>query len=216
MSRKPDPARRPQLILDIIEYLHDRTLSSLTMRSLADHLEVSTFTLVYHFGTREELIDAVVEAICEEQTAALDLADVTDVSVAVYFQRFERYWEWAVQPRSLQLQRLVIEAAMAESLHPERSAATKNSLVRWHESALDGLVALGVPEKVARKEARAHANALYGLHYDLIVSRELEIVSEAYQHCMESYRQRIDALVEEREADPAIETDPEATAAVVA
>ena len=63
MSRRPDPERKPELVAQILDYLLDKPLSSLTFRTLASGLGVSTFTLVYHFGTRAELLSEIVAAI---------------------------------------------------------------------------------------------------------------------------------------------------------
>ena len=50
MSRRPDPERKPELVAQILDYLLDKPLSGLSFRTLADALDVSTFTLVYQFA----------------------------------------------------------------------------------------------------------------------------------------------------------------------
>jgi AcrR family transcriptional regulator len=52
VARPKDLDRKPALLADIVDYLLDKPLSGLTFRTLAEALAVSTYTLVYHFGSR--------------------------------------------------------------------------------------------------------------------------------------------------------------------
>src|SRR6187402_2201803 len=63
MTRQADTLKKPALLDQTIDYLLDKPLSALTFRSLATALSVSTFTLVYHFGTRADLVRDIIEAI---------------------------------------------------------------------------------------------------------------------------------------------------------
>ena len=63
MSRKPDPGRKPELLEQILDYLVDKPLAKLTLRTLASALGVSTYTLVYQFGTRDELVSDIVAGL---------------------------------------------------------------------------------------------------------------------------------------------------------
>lgn len=56
MARPKNHQRKPEMLAQFIEYLHDKPLSALTFRTVADALGVGAYTLVYHFGTREQLI----------------------------------------------------------------------------------------------------------------------------------------------------------------
>ena len=51
MARPARPERKSELLSAILDYLMDKTLAELTFRSLADGLGVSSYVLVYHFGT---------------------------------------------------------------------------------------------------------------------------------------------------------------------
>ncbi len=118
MARTPDPARKPALLAQTLEYLLDKPLATLTFRTLATALDVSTFTLVYHFGTRAELIREVLRAISERATF-MERRLVDDVTLDTYFENLQLSWEWTLDPRNRQLQRLEFEAAMLESLQPD-------------------------------------------------------------------------------------------------
>jgi len=115
MARRPDPTRKPALIQQTLEFLADKPLSSLTFRSLASALDVSTFTLVYHFGTRAELIHEIVRAntraVTPEQAYALP-ADTLDDYVAI----LRMSWQWTQLPENLHRQRLEFEAGLLEAI----------------------------------------------------------------------------------------------------
>jgi len=198
MSRRADPDRKPQLLAEIIDYLIDKPLSALTFRTLAEHLEVSTFTLVYHFGTKNELIAEVVEAICARQERAFLEAQISTATVDEFFDSFRTYWEWMLQPRNRQLQRLEFEAAMIESLNRSSTSATRKALERWHEVALNALLDLDVPADVARAEARAMTNVVFGFQFDLIVLGDVEQVGEAFERALRGARSRTRDMVAPR------------------
>ncbi|WP_152998067.1 TetR/AcrR family transcriptional regulator [Curtobacterium luteum] len=61
MPRKPDPTLKPAIIEKVTEHLHDTKLEAVSVRSLGRVLGTSAYPIVYHFGSREALIDAVVE-----------------------------------------------------------------------------------------------------------------------------------------------------------
>ncbi|HXR45203.1 MAG TPA: TetR/AcrR family transcriptional regulator, partial [Pseudolysinimonas sp.] len=67
MTRAPDPAKKPALLEQIVDHFLDKSLSTLTFRSLAAALDISTFTLVYHFGSRSQLIRDIIAAIASRE-----------------------------------------------------------------------------------------------------------------------------------------------------
>lgn len=65
MPRKPDPTLKPAIIAKVAEHLQDTKLEDVSVRSLGRVLGTSAYPIVYHFGTREALIDAVVDHLAE-------------------------------------------------------------------------------------------------------------------------------------------------------
>jgi AcrR family transcriptional regulator len=61
MARSVDPALRPQLLARAVEYCLARGVLNLSLRPLAASLGVSPRMLLYHFGSKERLVTAVVE-----------------------------------------------------------------------------------------------------------------------------------------------------------
>ena len=63
MARPTRDERKAELLAAILDYLMDKTLAELTFRSLAEGLGMSAYVLVYHFGTRDQLINDIVVSI---------------------------------------------------------------------------------------------------------------------------------------------------------
>lgn len=119
MARSVDTERKPLLLAAIIEYFEDKPLSGLSFRTLAKGLGVSSYALVYHFGTKDQLVNELVRAIAETQKGA-ETAAATDaaVSIEAHLTQLAASVEWALDPANLSLQRLEFEAAMIETIHP--------------------------------------------------------------------------------------------------
>jgi AcrR family transcriptional regulator len=61
MPRQPDPSLKPAIVAKVADHLHGTCLEDVSVRSLGRVLGTSAYPIVYHFGSRDGLIDAVVE-----------------------------------------------------------------------------------------------------------------------------------------------------------
>ncbi|MBT1546814.1 TetR/AcrR family transcriptional regulator [Curtobacterium aurantiacum] len=61
MPRKPDPTRKPAILEKVVDHFGDTKIEDVTVRGLGRVLGTSAYPVVYHFGSRDALIDAVVE-----------------------------------------------------------------------------------------------------------------------------------------------------------
>lgn len=195
MARPKDLDRKPALLVAIIDYLLDKPLSGLSFRTLADGLSVSTYTLVYHFGTRAELVREVVKAVSERQSYVVRTVDEETGVLEEHLENVRNSWRLSLDERSLQLQRLEFEAAMLESRELRSDRITLASFERWNRSGVDALVKMGVAIGDAEVEVRIIVVTLYGLHYDLLVSRDVERTTAAFERVLECYGRRIQDLM---------------------
>ena len=195
VARPKDLDRKPALLVAIIDHLLDKPLSGLSFRTLAEALSVSTYTLVYHFGTRAELLREVVQAVSERQSYVVRIIDEESGLVDQHLANLRHSWRLSLDERSLQLQRLEFEAAMLESRELRADRITLESFNRWNRSGVGALVKMGVSADDAELEVRIVVVTLYGLHYDLLVSRDVERTSAAFERVLEQYGRRIRELV---------------------
>ena len=194
MARTPDPARKPALLEQTLEYLLDKPLATLSFRTLAAALGVSTFTLVYHFGSRAELIREVLRAISERATF-MERRLVEDATLDTYFENLELSWEWTLDPRNRQLQRLEFEAAMLESLNPDDSTFAREVHGFWQRIGRDALMGFGLSEEDAVVETRLLVDTVLGIQYDYVLNNDEPRAGAAFQRLLETHRARIEQLV---------------------
>jgi len=194
MARRPDPTRKPALINQALEFLVDRPLSGLTFRSLAKALDVSTFTLVYHFGTRAELIREIVRAnargVTPEEATALPAGTIEE-----YFSSLYLSWQWTQLPENLHRQRLEFEAGLLEAVERDELTITRSYFDQWVQLGTRALVSLGVDEPLAEIESRLLINTLHGVQFDLVLNQNRDASAAVFETAIAHHRSRVKALV---------------------
>jgi AcrR family transcriptional regulator len=188
-----DPSRRERLLSEIVDHLGDSSLASFSFRTLARSLGVSTYSLVYYFGTREELLSEIVRAIAERQKSAEPRSEEI-VSIDDHLAQIRASFEWQLDPQNLKLQRLEFEAATLET--PESHASTRSVFGYWMGETQRVLVALGLSPADSAVEARILNNLFYGFQYDLVVNGDLVAASGAFDMVIERYREHLGTIIE--------------------
>lgn len=187
-------ARKPALLEQIIEYLLDKPLAGVTFRTLAKALDVSTFTLVYHFGSRAELVSEIVQEISRRAHEIEVDVPADGSTLETYFDGLERSWEWACRPRSILLQRLEFEAGMLEAQDPSSLTHSRELFARWQGNGRDALIAIGLSAAEAEVESRLTVDSFLGLQYDLVLNRDVDSATAAFRRLRDVSRQRIERL----------------------
>lgn len=199
MSRRPQPGRKAELLAQILEFLLDKPLSSLTFRSLANALGVSTFTLVYQFGTRAQLVGDIVSAISSRQSEIDARLQENPDTLDQYYENLRDSWEWTLQPRNRQLQRLEFEASMLEALDPDAHNYSRSLFAVWLRVGRDSLEVFGLSPEDASIEARIMVDAFYGLQFDLVINGDEVGATAAFMRLIEHHRERVESLATRRE-----------------
>ena len=120
MPRRPNPERRQELEDAIVRYVLTHGISDLSLRPLAEALDVSTYSLVYHFGSKEGLIAAVMARI-EEQERAMTTAWMEEPGDTSPAGIMRRYWkEWCLPDELAPYHRLFYEVYALSLQQPDR------------------------------------------------------------------------------------------------
>lgn len=135
----PSP-RREQLVRGAVDYVLDHSLSGLSLRPLAAALDTSDRMLVYHFGSRDALVRAVIGALGAELrtllVAALPDGTVPPGSVVLATA------ELAEAPEAEAILRVWLEmcglAARGEQPYAEEARQVIDSWVAWLATRLPG------------------------------------------------------------------------------
>ena len=197
MPRHPDPSRKPQLLSEILEYLLGRSLASVSFRTIAQALGVSTYTLVYHFGTREELLSEIVAAVSTRATAIEGELITSPDTLETYCAGLESSWQWTLQPRNRQLQRLEFEASLIEALEPTTHTFSRSIFDTWLRIGQDALQTLGINPDTAALEVRLLVDCFYGIQYDFVLNGKAVPATLAFTEAMRRHRERIEELLPE-------------------
>ena len=194
MTRQADLAKKPALLEQIVDYLVDKPLSALTFRGLASAIGTSSFTLVYHFGTRDELVRDIITAIATRQRGFETVLDPNTITVDSYFTGLRQTFDHTLFPRNRALQRLEFEAQMLEAVAPDH-ALTRRAHEELRDRARDALVALGLEKDRAALEGQLLIDTFYGIQVGLVVSGDVERATASFERALQYHREQIEPLI---------------------
>ena len=194
MTRAADPEKKPALLERIVDYLVDKPLSALTFRGLATALDVSAFTLVYHFGTRDDLVRDIIGAIATRRRGFETVFDPDTVTLDSYFAGLRETFELTLVPRNRALQRLEFEAQMLEAVAPDH-AITRIAHDHLNTRARDTLVALGLERALAEVEGQLLLDTFYGIQVGLVVTGDVKRATAAFDRALQYHREQIGPMV---------------------
>jgi AcrR family transcriptional regulator len=110
VARPPDPRRREKTLAAATDYALQHGLAGLSLRPLAEALGTSTRMLLYDFGSKEELVMAILaEARRRESAMLAEAADSRAISRADLIRAI---WNWASAPEQARFMRLFFEVYM--------------------------------------------------------------------------------------------------------
>lgn len=198
MARTVDLERKPALLDQILDYLLDKPLSEMTFRTLARGIGVSTYSLVYHFGTREELMRDIVGAISARARTIENRLTSTEATVATYLEGLELSWEWAVEPRNRQLQRLEFEAGLLEAVGDGGGGIVRALFDHWQSIGREALIGFGLSAEDAEAESRLIVNVFHGIQYDLVLNDDAAAATRAFRRALDQHAAAISALLPAR------------------
>jgi AcrR family transcriptional regulator len=111
MARPVNPTRRQETLGRAAEYVLDHGLTGLSLRPLAEALGTSPRMLLYDFGSKEELVRAILAEIRRREERLLD-ADV---------RTLDDVWRWISAPEREPFLRLFFEVYVAAIKRGEAS-----------------------------------------------------------------------------------------------
>jgi AcrR family transcriptional regulator len=167
MPRKPDPTLKPAIVDKVAQHLQVTKIEDVSVRSLGRMLGTSAYPIVYHFGTRAALIDAVVEHLAAASAhLVLDPESDADALTAHLVAVFGGLDD----PERALAARLTFELGSVESLDGRDRARTVH---RAHVAAIAAwCTAHGCGALAAERAARGAVLAARGAQWSAIVDRE--------------------------------------------
>lgn len=158
-----DPGRREAWTHEATDYVHEHGLIGLSLRPLAASLGTSDRMLLYHFGTKDDLVAAVLRASNDRAVAGIAaLAPSADLRAAVH-----DLWSVARSPELEPCTRLYVEAAALGLLGREPYASVvREANEHWLRSFVTHLTNSGVSLPLAKRAATVIDAAFLGFQLD--------------------------------------------------
>jgi AcrR family transcriptional regulator len=171
---------RQKLLDAVVEHIATRGISDLSLRELAAGVGSSHRMLIHHFGGREGLLVAVVQAVEQRQRDMLD--DVIPDPAASPAEAMRAWWRHISDESLWANERLFFELyGQALQGRPGTVELLDGIVDAWLEPAATMLAQLGFPDGEAT--ARHGIAVTRGLLLDLLATRDREAVDAA----MEAY-----------------------------
>jgi len=164
MPRPIDSTRREHLLEAAIDYAVEHGLSDLTLRPLADALGVMPNTLVHHFGSKEELLSAILNGVRDRLQGMMR----AEMQRHPEGDPLQAAWRWTSSPERLPFFRSFFEAYGLALHQPDRFARFLGRVVT------DWLLTPDAPR------ATLELAVLRGLLLDLLTTGERERVEQAF------------------------------------
>src|SRR3954463_16448912 len=165
MARPPDPDRRASLLEAATGHVLDHGMANLSLRPLAQAISTSPRMLLYHFGSKEELVTEILAAARRQQAelTARWLAEQPDLGPAEFLKRF---WRWQVDEHRPFL-RLFFEVYGLALQEPGRFPGfPKDAVAAWLPFVEAQLVRAGVSDSHAGAAASLVIAGYRGLLLD--------------------------------------------------
>ena len=162
---------RQDLLEQSLAYVREHGFANTTLRQLADGIGSSHRMLLYHFGSREGLLAALVDAIeSAERDATREILSTTPSAR----EAARRAWDRVRSPDRAPDERLFFElAALAAQGVDGTERFTERFVGPWLDAA-------GASAK-ARAQRRADIAVMRGLLLDLLVTGDADGVDAAFE-----------------------------------
>ena len=174
------PTSREVLLAAIVEHAAQSGFSDLSLRQLAAAVGTSHRMLLYHFGSKEALLVAVIREV-ERRTREQQLAIFADPRLTPA-AAMRRAWRTETDPAVAPYERLFVEV-YGQALQGRRD--TTRLLEGIVESWLEPFTELGRRQGLSRREARRVARlgvaVTRGLLLDLLATGDRAEVNAAYE-----------------------------------
>ncbi|MBB2169018.1 TetR/AcrR family transcriptional regulator [Gluconacetobacter aggeris] len=177
MARPIDPDLRPRLLEQIIAYVIANGVADFSVRTVAAAIETSHRTILYHFGSREQLLCTVFDTIRETGSVALDAALPQQGDP----QRiFKAAWRYLAQPRMRPTLCLFYEMYAIATRDPDRFGDyARRTAHFWLTTASARFSNAGASPEAARLLGGMTIAMLRGATLELAATGEVERLTEA-------------------------------------
>ena len=189
MTSPAATSRRSQLLDATVDWVIEHGLAALTLRPLAAALNTSDRMLVYHFGSKDALVDEVIDAINGRLLATLALPEQAAAERPTVSAPFPTLppsvavlaaWQRLSAPTAAPYLRFLAEVSALGVRDPARFATRARAILEPWVALVAPMVAVrGESDAERRALATAVVAALYTLAVDIALLGERTASDEA-------------------------------------
>lgn len=165
-------SRRDVLLDQVTDHVLEHGLIGLTLRPLAAAIGTSDRMLIYHFGSRDALVSAVVARATDRAVACIEALPAAPTVRSAVNRLWRAYGE---QPLDSCLDVYMQAAATGLIGSEPYLSEARASNERWSVALTGYLVRSGAPARRAARVVTLVDSALYGFHLDLETDRPHEL-----------------------------------------
>lgn len=190
-------SRKEELLAGLLEYVRAHGVADLSLRPLAEELGTSPRMLIYHFGSKEQML---VEALKRSREAQFERLTVWSAKYLLP-EVMRRYWRWASSPEFEPYTRLFFEVV---GLALQGKPGTEGVVPAIIEESMDlfcpRLVEVGCDSRFAREEVGLAIATVRGLLIDVLATGDRERLDRTVAYVFDEMEQRIARHIEGRKS----------------
>jgi AcrR family transcriptional regulator len=166
---------KERLLAAVVEHALDTGIVDLSLREIASAIGTSHRMLIYHFGSREGLLVAVVREVERREHEMIAWESFTAADA-------RREWNRLIDPSLRAQERLFFEIYVHALLgRPGTDGFLEDALEGWISPMVNSLTRSGMERDEARVVARLGVAVTRGLLLDLLASGDSVGVTRAYE-----------------------------------
>ena len=165
---------KEKLLGAAVEHALTHGIVDLSLREIASAIGTSHRMLIYHFGSREGLLVAVVREVERRERQTLQAGDQSA-------QSSREFWAHLADPALRPQERLFFEIYSHALLgRPGTEGFLDEAITTWIEPVVQSLVQAGVEASTAQALARLGLAVTRGLLLDLLATGDTAATTEAF------------------------------------
>ena len=170
---------RGRLLAKAVDHVLAHGLSDLSLRELAAAIGTSHRMLIYHFGSKEELIVAVIRTVEDQQRDAFAALENEELEPA---DAMRAMWQRFTTPELGPHERLFFEIyGQGLQGRPGAVELLDGIVDAWLEPSMQYLIEHGASPEVARADARLNVAVIRGLLLDWLATNDRTAVDAAFE-----------------------------------
>ena len=167
---------RDRLLDAAVEHALTKGIADLSLREIAAGIGTSHRMLIYHFGSREGLLVAIVREVERRTRRSLNSTGVLSRADAL------RLWDQLADPGLRAQERLFFEIySQALLARPGTEGFLEEAVEGWISPVAESITSAGVDQDTARVLARLGLAVTRGLLLDLLASGDTVGATDAFE-----------------------------------